>query len=93
MLKRRLIWPSGGRFRVIKPADHRGSMSQRYCPECGGDLLYEPATKHYTCQKCGLFATREQILAIRERLYSELDEKERRKRQLREYMEWWESKK
>lgn len=54
------------------------------CPECKGDMHYEPSTKHFICKKCGLYATREQI-------YDILDRKrgERKRSKEAEYLDWW----
>ncbi|MFQ5940599.1 MAG: hypothetical protein ACE5KA_02730 [Nitrososphaerales archaeon] len=58
------------------------------CPECGGELDYEPNTKHFICKKCGLYATREQIYDIKDKL-----KPEKKKTKQDEYLEWWLSKK
>lgn len=48
------------------------------------------ATKHFICKKCGLYATREQISDIREKL----NRKEfTREDKHYEYLEWWQKSK
>ena len=54
------------------------------CPECGGELHYEPNTKHFVCKKCGLYATREQIDDIKDKLRPQ-----KKKSKEDEYLEWW----
>jgi len=47
-------------------------------------------TKHFICKKCGLYATREQVSDIREKLNRR--EKTREDRQ-DDYLEWWQKSK
>ena len=54
------------------------------------EMKYDPVTKHYICKKCGLYATREQISDIKERLGTR--EKTREDKQY-EYLDWWQSSK
>ena len=54
------------------------------------EMKYDPVTKHYICKKCGLYATREQISDIKERLG--VREKTREDKQY-EYLDWWQSSK
>lgn len=54
------------------------------CPECSGELHYEPNTKHFICKKCGLYATREQLSDIKDKL-----KPEKKKSKEDEYLEWW----
>ncbi len=54
------------------------------CPECNGELLYEVSTKHFICKKCGLYATREQLHDIKDRLRPQ-----RKRSKESEYLEWW----
>lgn len=58
------------------------------CPSCEGRMIYEPATKHYTCQSCGLSLTYAEILEEREKKRAESEE-ERVRRERREYLKWW----
>jgi tRNA(Ile2) C34 agmatinyltransferase TiaS len=65
-----------------------------YCPECGGEMQYMIATKHYVCKSCGLSVTQQELMELREKLRpsfeSEEDEQEKRKK---EYLKWWLTKK
>jgi len=64
-----------------------------YCPECGGEMRYVSATKHYVCKSCGLSLTHQELIEIREsRIRSDSEEDERKKTR-KEYLEWWLSKK
>ena len=53
-------------------------------------MKFDPSTKHYICKRCGLFATREQISDIRDRLNRR--ESTREDRQY-DYLEWWQKSK
>ncbi len=64
------------------------AVTTNSCPECAGELQYEQNTKHFTCKKCGLYATREEIYAIKDKLRPE-----KKKNKQDEYLEWWLSKK
>jgi tRNA(Ile2) C34 agmatinyltransferase TiaS len=59
-----------------------------YCPECGGEMRYIAAARHYVCQSCGLSVTQQELIELREKLRTpvEDDEKERRRK---EYLKWW----
>jgi hypothetical protein len=48
------------------------------------------ATKHFICKKCGLYATREQISDIREKLNRRAETREDKQY---EYLEWWQKSK
>jgi len=48
------------------------------------------ATKHFICKKCGLYATREQISDIREKLNRRAVTREDKQY---EYLEWWQKSK
>jgi tRNA(Ile2) C34 agmatinyltransferase TiaS len=65
-----------------------------YCPECGGEMQYMIATKHYVCKSCGLSVTQQELVELREKNRPEIDsdENEREKRN-KEYLKWWLSKK
>ncbi|MEM3785039.1 MAG: hypothetical protein QW667_04750 [Candidatus Bathyarchaeia archaeon] len=65
-----------------------------YCPECGGEMQYIIATKHYVCKSCGLSVTQQELMELREKLRPtfETEEDEREKRR-KEYLKWWLSKK
>lgn len=65
------------------------------CPECAAqeievEMKFDPNTKHFICRKCGLYATREQIGDIKDKLKA----KEKTKKDVEdEYLEWWQSSK
>lgn len=61
-----------------------------YCPECGGELHYDPSTKRYSCKSCGLFVSYQELMELKDRLRpdSETDEDKRRKKR-KEYLDWW----
>jgi tRNA(Ile2) C34 agmatinyltransferase TiaS len=65
-----------------------------YCPECGGEMQYVIATKHYVCKSCGLSVTQQELMELREKLRpsTETAEEEHEKRR-KEYLKWWLSKK
>ena len=53
-------------------------------------MKFDPATKHFICKKCGLYATREQINDIREKLNRrELSQEDKQY----EYLNWWQKSK
>ncbi|MCP8319273.1 MAG: hypothetical protein L6N95_05545 [Candidatus Methylarchaceae archaeon HK01B] len=68
-------------------------MMQQYCPECGGVMFYDSASKHYICKNCGLYITKDQLLELKERLKGEGEERKKRRQRHDEYLEWWLSKK
>jgi hypothetical protein len=51
-------------------------------------MRYIAATRHYVCQSCGLSVTQQELIELREKLRTpvEDDEKERRRK---EYLKWW----
>lgn len=53
-------------------------------------MKFDPNTKHFICKRCGLFATREQVGDIRERLNRK--EATRQDRQY-DYLDWWQKSK
>lgn len=53
-------------------------------------MKLDPITKHFICKKCGLYATREQISDIRERLNRR--ESTREDKQY-DYLDWWQKSK
>ena len=65
-----------------------------YCPECGGEMHYMSATKHYTCKSCGLTLSHQELMEMRDRQRGrEEPEEDERKKVRKEYLEWWLSKK
>jgi len=65
-----------------------------YCPECGGEMHYNSATKHQICKSCGLSVTQQELMELREknRLPEETAEEIRENRR-KEYLKWYLSKK
>ena len=53
-------------------------------------MKFDISTKHFICKKCGLYATREQISDIRDRLNRR--EATREDRQY-DYLDWWQKSK
>jgi tRNA(Ile2) C34 agmatinyltransferase TiaS len=65
-----------------------------YCPECGGEMQYMLATKHYVCRSCGLSVTQQELMELREKLRPNLEtEEDARQKQKKEYLKWYLSKK
>jgi ribosomal protein L37AE/L43A len=65
-----------------------------YCPECGGEMHYAIATKHYICKSCGLSVTQQELVELREKLRPKTETAEEEKEnQRKEYLKWWLSKK
>jgi len=66
----------------------------RYCPECGGEMRYEIATKHNVCKSCGLSVTHQEHWELREKNRPNMETpEEKRNKQRKEYLKWWLSKK
>ena len=53
-------------------------------------MKFDIATKHFVCKRCGLFATREQVSDIRERINQR--ESTREDKQY-DYLQWWQASK
>jgi len=53
-------------------------------------MKFDPMTKHFVCKRCGLYATREQVGDIRERINRR--ESTREDKQY-DYLEWWQKSK
>ncbi len=65
-------------------------MVDQYCPECGGLLLYDLASKRYSCKSCGLYLTREELSDMRYKMkVVPDDERRKRQRQQADYLDWW----
>jgi tRNA(Ile2) C34 agmatinyltransferase TiaS len=65
-----------------------------YCPECGGEMQYMIATKHYVCKSCGLSVTHQELMELREKLRPNVEsEEEERQKRKKEYLKWYLSKK
>jgi len=65
-----------------------------YCPECGGEMQYMSATKRHVCKSCGLSVTRQELMELRRKLRPAFENSEdQQKRQRKDYLKWWLSKK
>jgi tRNA(Ile2) C34 agmatinyltransferase TiaS len=74
--------------------DQNKSDQMTYCPECGGEMQYMIATKHYVCKSCGLSVTQQELMELREKLKPKFEtEEDKKKEQKKEYLKWWLSKK
>ncbi|MGC2426709.1 MAG: TFIIB-type zinc ribbon-containing protein [Nitrososphaeraceae archaeon] len=62
-----------------------------FCPECGGELEFDPISKNFICKNCGLFASREKIDELRYKAENESMDKRRRMHD--GYLEWWQTSK
>jgi len=65
-------------------------MPAVYCPECGGEMFYDPPARSYICRSCGVLYTRERLAEIREKQFHATDdEKSQAKRKRIEVLKWW----
>lgn len=64
-----------------------------YCPECGGELRYDSNVKRYECKSCGLSLSYQELVELREKMRSDLNEEDEHKKKRNEYLKWWFSKK
>jgi DNA-directed RNA polymerase subunit M/transcription elongation factor TFIIS len=62
-----------------------------FCPECGGELKYDPPSRNFVCKSCGLFASRDKIDELREKTENKFIDN--RKRLHDDYLDWWQSSK
>jgi DNA-directed RNA polymerase subunit M/transcription elongation factor TFIIS len=62
-----------------------------FCPECGGELKYDLASKNLICKSCGLFASSEKIEELRDRTKGSREDPRRNRHD--EYLDWWQSSK
>jgi transcription initiation factor TFIIIB Brf1 subunit/transcription initiation factor TFIIB len=62
------------------------------CPECGGNLKFDPNHKRYVCLSCGLSVTKEEIDDIRAKNGYTNPEEEKEQRR-KDYLKWWSNKK
>ena len=62
-----------------------------FCPECGGELKLDTATKNFICKSCGLFASREKMDELRDKTFR--DDGNDRKKYHDDYLDWWTSSK
>lgn len=66
---------------------------KKFCPECGGELKYEPTLKQYICSSCGLMYSREELEEAMNRILESDDERSRALKKRREALKWWLTKK
>lgn len=71
----------------------KGWLEMDYCPECGGEMQYMISAKHYVCKSCGLLLSHQEILEARERKPEAESAEDQHKRERRDYLKWWLSKK
>jgi len=64
-----------------------------YCPECGGEMVYDLNLKMYTCKSCGLTLRYHEIIELRRKNIPEFRSEEQRKHEKKEYLKWWLSEK
>jgi DNA-directed RNA polymerase subunit M/transcription elongation factor TFIIS len=62
-----------------------------FCPECGGELKFDSASKNFICRSCGLFASREKIDELRDKMEKDSDYKKKRLHD--DYLDWWQTSK
>ncbi|MEM3382422.1 MAG: hypothetical protein QXL52_05100 [Nitrososphaerales archaeon] len=62
---------------------------QQYCVECGGIMIYDLSSKHYSCKNCGLYITKEQLMDLKDKIRKEGEERKKKRREVNEYLEWW----
>jgi hypothetical protein len=62
-----------------------------FCPECGGELKFDPISKNFICKSCGLFASREKIDELRDK--EEDRSIDKRRRLHNDYLDWWQASK
>ncbi len=65
----------------------------KYCPECGGELFYDPPTKRYMCKSCGATYNQQELVEAWKKVRRHLNEEDGRKKLQREYLRWWLSRK
>jgi DNA-directed RNA polymerase subunit M/transcription elongation factor TFIIS len=65
-----------------------------FCPECGGEMAYDSRIRKYACKSCGLSLTYQELIEIRARSRPEVESpEEKHRRERKEYLKWWLSKK
>jgi len=75
---------------ALSRGQNKAKTNMPYCPECGGEMQYTPATKRYACKSCGLSLTHQELIELREQLRPSTEtEEEQKQKQRREYLKWW----
>jgi len=64
-----------------------------YCPECGGNLKYDPNVKRYECRSCGLSLTYQELVELREEVRTDSRDEDEREKKRKDYLKWWFSRK
>jgi len=83
----RLI-PTANVYKVAR--GDRNQMPVVYCPECGGQMLFDASIRSYVCKSCGVLYTREQLAEARERQFRPAeDERAQAKKKRKEVLKWW----
>ena len=59
----------------------------RYCPECGGPLIWNSKLKQYVCESCGAMFTRKELDDYKRKIFKEGEIKEQDYK--KEYEKWW----
>jgi hypothetical protein len=63
---------------------------QKIIEEIEVPMKFDPVTKHFICKRCGLYATREEVNDIRDKL----NQRERtREDKHDDYLDWWQKSK
>ncbi|MEJ2250583.1 MAG: hypothetical protein P8Y70_16140 [Candidatus Lokiarchaeota archaeon] len=67
------------------------------CPECAGNMKFNPKTKSLVCQSCGLSLQRHELenywSKIKNDNIDDLDESSRRKQRRKDWLDWYASSK
>jgi len=61
----------------------------KYCPECGGELGYDPRFKSYSCRSCGVTFSYQELLEAYDKLGARESEEELKRKERRDYLKWW----
>ncbi len=65
----------------------------KYCPECGGELFYDPSMKLYMCRSCGATYNQQELADAWKKIRGRLSEEDRKEKLQKEYLRWWLSRK
>jgi DNA-directed RNA polymerase subunit M/transcription elongation factor TFIIS len=63
----------------------------KFCPECGGELKMDSATKNFICKSCGLYASRDKMEELKDK--SQINPVDSKRRMHDDYLDWWQSSK
>jgi len=67
------------------------------CPECAGNMKFNPQNKSLVCQSCGLSLKRYELenywKKIRNENIDDLDETSRKKKRRKDWLDWYASSK